>query len=302
MIVEKMICLFLTAVLFYQDGQAQTQGKKLFSFGVITDVQYADVETEGKRNYRGSLAILENTLEMLNEYDLEFTVNLGDLIDRDFVSFERPLAILENSKAKISNVWGNHDFSVKDELKEQVGEKLGNKRGYHAFEKGDFVFLVVNGMDISMEGHPVNSPSYKMAASLMEELEANGANNAKPWNGGIGKNQLDWLVKQSEDAQKNGKKVVVFCHYPLFPENGLHLMNHKEVYEKLSETGSLVAWFSGHHHDGNYVKDELGINHLTFQGIVEAETPALGAIISVYQNKLVVQGIGHEKDRILEFR
>ncbi|MEX2513670.1 MAG: metallophosphoesterase [Cyclobacteriaceae bacterium] len=302
MIVEKMICLFLTAVLLTQDGKAQNEEEKLFSFGVITDVQYADVETVGKRNYRGSLAILDSTLKKLNEYDLEFTVNLGDLIDRDFGSFERPLAILENSNANIYHVWGNHDFSVKDELKGQVGKKLENKRGYHALEKGDFVFLVVNGMDISLEGHPINSTNYKMAESLMEELEANGANNAKPWNGGIGKTQLDWLVKQSEDAHRNGKKVVVFCHYPLFPENGLHLLNHKEVYEKLSETGSLVAWFSGHHHEGNYVKDEMGIHHLTFQGIVEAETNVLGAILSVYQNKLVVHGIGHEKDRILEFR
>ncbi|MEX2568588.1 MAG: metallophosphoesterase [Cyclobacteriaceae bacterium] len=297
-----MIILLVTAALLAQDGQAQNEEEKLYSFGVITDVQYADVETVGKRNYRGSPAILENTLKMLNEYDLEFTVNLGDLIDRDFGSFEKPLAILENSKANVYHVWGNHDFAVEDELKGQVGKKLGNKKGYHAFEKKGLVFLVVNGMDISLEGHPINSPNYKMAERLMEELEANGANNAKPWNGGIGKEQLDWLVKQTEDAHKKGKKAVVFCHYPLFPENGLHLLNHKEVYEKLSDAGSLVAWFSGHHHEGNYVKDKKGIHHLTYQGMVEAETNALGAIISVYQNKLVVHGIGHEMDRILEFR
>ncbi len=298
----KLYAMLVFPLIFAQTGQAQSQDVPLFSFGLIADVQYADVETMGKRNYRGSLAKLEKTLTFLNSYNLEFTVNLGDLIDRDFESFEKPLAILKNSRAPLHHVWGNHDFSVEDGLKKEVGRKLGNGQGHYAFEKENLVFLVVNGMDISLEGHPKASENYKMAESLMQEMENSGANNAKPWNGGIGSEQLAWMVEQCEKAGRQGKKVLVFCHYPLFPENGLQLLNNKVVYEEISKTGALLGWFSGHHHEGNYVKNDLGIHHLTFQGMVEAETEALGAVITVYKNKLLVHGIGHEEDRLLEYR
>jgi hypothetical protein len=136
----------------------------------------------------------------------------------------------------------------------------------------------------------------------MESLEKAGANNVKPWNGGIGDKQLRWFKSQCRVAGKKGKRVVVFCHYPLLPENGLQLLNNKELLKTLNDYEDVVDWFSGHHHWCNYLKDENGTHHLTFQGMVEAETEALGAVISVYQNKMVIQGIGQEDDRILEFR
>ena len=136
----------------------------------------------------------------------------------------------------------------------------------------------------------------------MKELEASGANNAKPYNGGIGDEQLQWFLSRSREAVDSGKKVVVFCHYPLLPENGLQLLNNRQLLDALDEIPTLVAWFSGHHHDGNYIKDERGIHHITFQGMVEAETEALGAVITVYPDKMIIHGIGHEHDRGLEIR
>ena len=38
---------------------AYPQHEELFSFGVIADVQYADAEKAGKRDYRSSLGKLE---------------------------------------------------------------------------------------------------------------------------------------------------------------------------------------------------------------------------------------------------
>ncbi|NHE58945.1 sialate O-acetylesterase [Cyclobacterium plantarum] len=280
----------------------QKQAKESFAFGVIADVQYADVATAGKRNYRGTLNILEQTIPFLNAYNLDFSVSLGDLIDRDFASFDKPLALLENSRAPFHHVWGNHDFSVADSLKQEVGKRLGNEKGYYAFEHGRMVFLVLNGMDISLEGHPKGSENYKKAEAMMAGLEVAGANNAKPWNGAIGKAQMQWLSSQVKDAESAGKKVLVFCHYPLLPENGLHLLNSREVLDTIGKSPALLAWFSGHHHEGNYVQDEHGVHHLTFEGMVEATSPVLGAVVTVHPNKLIIHGIGHEADRILEFR
>lgn len=276
--------------------------KKSFSFGVLSDIQYADVETVGKRNYRGTLETLKRTIPYLNAYDLKFSVHLGDLIDRDYESFEKPLALLEDSKAPVHYVWGNHDFSVLDSLKQRVGKKVGNESGYHSFEIGDMVFMMVNGMDISMEGHPEGTKNHEEALLMMKELEAEGANNAKPWNGGIGEEQLAWMEGLLLEAEKEGKRVVAFCHYPLLPENGLHMLNHQEVLDRIGNSPAMVAWLSGHHHAGNYLIDENGMHHLTFLGMVEAESPALGAIVTVEKDKLIIHGIGDEEDRILNFR
>ncbi|WP_375583504.1 sialate O-acetylesterase [Cyclobacterium xiamenense] len=280
----------------------ENQHQQSFTFGLIADVQYADAATAGKRNYRGTLKTLERTIPFLNAFEPEFVLTLGDLIDRDFESFDAPLGILEGVHAPLHHVWGNHDFSVADNLKAKVGEKLGNSTGYYSFERGNLVFLVVNGMDISLEGHPEGSENYQKASDWMARLESSGANNAKPWNGGIGEEQLAWLVSKVSEAENSGKKVLVFCHYPLLPENGLHLLNSREVLSKIGRSPALVAWFSGHHHEGNYVQDAQGLHHLTLRGMVEAQSPVLGAAVRVYPDKMVIHGIGDEMDRVLEFR
>ena len=277
------------------------QERPLFSFGVISDVQYADVEQAGERNYRGTLAILQKTVEELNQHELAFTVNLGDLIDRDVESFAKPLHILAQSRAKIHHVFGNHDFTVADKHKKEVPNLLRNPKGYHAFTHGEVVFIVLNGLENSLDGHIEGSAGYKKAASTLAGLEEQRASNAKPWNGGLGKKQTKWLAKTLDKAQKEGKKVLLFCHYPLLPENGLHLWNNREVLEILDRYSNVVAYFSGHHHGGNYVV-ENGLHHLTFYGMVEAKSSALGAVVHVFEDRLELEGIGDQESRKMEFR
>ncbi|WP_158857084.1 metallophosphoesterase [Lunatibacter salilacus] len=293
------LIVLITELMIVITGLAQE--KPLFSFGVISDVQYADVDQAGERDYRGSLAILEKTVKELNRHELAFTVNLGDLIDRDLESFGKPLYVLTQSKAKIHHVFGNHDYTVADEHKKEVPKLLGNPNGYHAFTHGQFVFVVLNGMYNSLDGHPVGSRGYKKAEATLAELEVLGASNAKPWNGGLGRKQINWLEKTLANAQKEEKRVVVFCHYPLLPENGLHLWNNREVLAMLDKYTNVVAYFSGHHHAGNYVV-ENGLHHLTFYGMVEAKSPNLGAVVRVFEDRLVLEGIGDQESREMRFR
>lgn len=299
MILRISLIVLITEMMIVLPGFSQE--KPLFSFGVISDVQYADVDQAGERNYRGSLAILEKTIEELNQHELAFTVSLGDLIDRDMESFVKPLRILTQSKAKIHHVFGNHDFTVADEHKKEVPKLLGNPKGYHAFTQGDLVFVVLNGLDNSIDGHPAGSAGYKKATSTLAELEKLGASNAKPWNGGLGKKQTNWLAKTLTKAQRQKKRAIVFCHYPLLPENGLHLWNNREVLEILDKNPNVVAYFSGHHHGGNYVV-ENGLHHLTFYGMVEAKSPSLGAVVRVFEDRLEMEGIGDQESREMLFR
>lgn len=290
--------MFLMSSLFPLTGYSQDQPGPVFSFGVITDVQYADIDQVGARDYRGSPAILEKTIEALNQFDLAFTVNLGDLIDRDESSFELPLTLLKKSKARIHHVFGNHDYTIADDKKALVPGLLGNPKGYHSFEKEGVLFVVLNGMDVSLDGYAVGSKGYKLAAKKLAKLEETGANNAKPWNGGLGETQMKWFEKNLKQAEEQGQKVVVFCHFPVLPENGLQLWNNRDVLELMDKYKNLVAYFSGHHHGGNYVVHQ-GIHHLTFYGMVEAKSESLGAVVDVYKDRLELHGIGDQEDRVM---
>lgn len=281
--------------------QVYGQEKPYFSFGVITDVQYADVDQAGERNYRGSPVILSKTIEALNQHELAFTVHLGDLIDRDFDSFAKPLHILKGSNAKVYHVFGNHDFDLQDEYKKEVPKILENPKGYHSFTLGEVVFVVLNGMDNSLPGHTLGSSEYRRAATTLENLEKAGANNAKPWNGGLGKKQTKWLSKTLASAQENKNKVVIFCHYPLLPENGLQLWNNREILSIMDSYSGVVAYFSGHHHTGNYVVDK-GVHHLTFYGIVESKSQVLGGVVHVFGDRLELTGLGDQESRVMPFR
>lgn len=272
----------------------------LFSFGLFADTQYADIETLGKRNYRGSIKILENTVQKFNQYELSRIINLGDLIDRDFVSFEKPLNILKKSRLPIIHVFGNHDFTVEDGMKRKVPALLENPRGYHSFEKEGFLFIILNGMDISLEAHKAGSKKYKLAEKKLAELNATGANNAKAYNGGLGAKQLVWLEKQLQSAEKKGLKTLIFCHFPLLPENGLQLWDHQNMIDMLTKYSTVKAYFSGHHHEGNYVVDQ-GIHYLTVKGMVESLAESSGYIVYVFPNQLVLKGMGEQENLEMDF-
>ena len=61
----------------------------LVSFGLLTDVQYADAASQGERHFRESIPKLKAAVEDLGKEKLPFSLHLGDVIDRDFSSFER---------------------------------------------------------------------------------------------------------------------------------------------------------------------------------------------------------------------
>jgi manganese-dependent ADP-ribose/CDP-alcohol diphosphatase len=299
-----LFCLLVLQLWVVLPGFSQNQqntAEKLFSFGVIADVQYADIDQVGKRNYRGSLEKLQNTINLLNQYDLEFVASLGDLIDRQYESFEKPLQLLSPSKAPIHHVLGNHEFLVEDKLKKTVPALLNNPKGYYSFESHGFVMILLNGMEESMDAYPKASKNYQKGEAVYQKLKVEGANNAQTWNGGLGKKQMKWLGKEIKKAEKEEKKAVLFSHFPLLPENGLQLWGNRAVLELINNSESVVAHFSGHHHSGNYVEDK-GIHHLTFKGMVEALSEVSGGVVDVYPDKMVLTGFGVQDSLTLIFR
>jgi len=97
------------------------------------------------------------------------------------------------------------------------------------------------------------------------------------------------------------EKVILFCHFPVYPSREENLWNDVELIPLLESYSCVVAFFSGHYHAGNYAK-KRGIHYLTFQGMVETEKENAYSIIEVYSDHLKVSGFGREPNRILTFK
>lgn len=267
-----------------------------FSFGVIADCQYCADPGSGIRKYAASEQKLEQCVDHFNTLDLEYVVHLGDFIDRDWASFDVVGPIFQQLKASKYHVLGNHDFSVPDEFKRDVPQIMGLDSRYYDFEINGWRFIVLDGNDISFHAYPEGSPQYKEAERYYEK---NNIQSPK-WNGGIGDEQLGWLAGVLDKANKKGEKAVLYCHFPVFPENAHNLWNANEVIELMEKYTCVKAYMNGHNHAGNYGVKE-GIHYLTFQGMVDTDETSY-ATIQVNKDQLLITGFGREADRILEIR
>lgn len=94
--VEQRQALGDVSVIYQIPELAETpHSSTTLRFGLIADPQYADAEPSEThpRFYRNSLCKLSKAITELNDHHLEFVVTLGDLVDRDWASFE-PRTIL----------------------------------------------------------------------------------------------------------------------------------------------------------------------------------------------------------------
>lgn len=268
------------------------------SFGVIADVQYADADPKGTRIYRGSSEKFKTAVAQFNTMNLDFVINLGDLIDHDFFSFATMMPIVRRINAPVAHVLGNHDFEVADDKKASVPERLGMTAKYYDFVMGNWRFVVLDGNDLSLHAHLKDSQMYRTSASLLEALKAQNNHNAKPWNGAVGREQLAWLSSRLTQAKQAHQQVIVFCHWPIFPEDLDTLWNAKELLAVLDSFDCVAAYFNGHHHAGGYGVNK-GIHYVTFRGMVDGEDRTSYSTVRCTSDVIEITGYGDEPSRTL---
>jgi manganese-dependent ADP-ribose/CDP-alcohol diphosphatase len=277
---------------------SQSQDGKPFSFGVVTDVQYADADPGGSRIYRASPMKLKRCVDFFNTQDLAFVVHLGDLIDRDFDSFDTVLPLFDRCKHPVYQVLGNHDFSVDNAHKAGVPERLGLTQGYYNFSVGSWSFVVLDGNDLSLHAHVKGSDRYDVSNQMYEQLKANQQPNAQTWNGGMGKEQMVWLQSTLTQAEQSGQQVVVFCHWPIFPVASHNLWNDSEVVSVLESFDCVRAYMNGHNHAGHYDQKQ-GIHYVTFRGMVDGADRFSYGIVHCNADAIKITGYGDEVGRTL---
>jgi manganese-dependent ADP-ribose/CDP-alcohol diphosphatase len=278
---------------------ANQNQKPLFSFGIIADVQYADYEPAGTRFYRLSTDKLKEAVNSFKEDSVNFIINLGDIIDRDFESYKPVMDIINSSGLKTYNITGNHDYAVDSRFKKRLPVLSSSKDGYYSVNYKNFRFIFLNGNEVSTYISN-NKSAIKQATDYISVLKQKGEINAIDWNGGISTKQLAWLDNQLTEATGKNEKVFIICHFPVVPENEHNLLNYKDVLPVLEKYQNIIAWFNGHNHAGNYGNFNM-IHFVTFKGMVETETTNSFALVEVYNNKLWIRGSGREKSQILAY-
>ncbi len=299
--------LFATTIISVMSGKDELSDPEkmmqsqvpLFTFAIIADVQYADYEPAGTRFYRESLSKLREAMNSFREDSVDFVVNLGDIIDRDFYSYKPVLNIIDSSRLKTFHVTGNHDYSVEPRMKKRLPLEQPSKDGYYSFKHKGFRFIFLNGNEISTYSTTSRS-TIGEAEKIIKALNDSSEINAMEWNGGMSKKQIEWLAKQLTESAAENERAFIFCHFPVVPENAHNLLNYKEVLATLEKHHNVIAWLNGHNHAGNYGNFNL-THFVTFKGMVETADQNSYAMIDVYRNKIWIRGSGREKSLILAY-
>ena len=264
----------------------------LLKIGLIADIQYCNCATEGSRNYRNSVEKLEEAIKTINHETVNFTVEVGDLIDRDFDSFTPMCQQMNTLTAKWIFIPGNHDFNVADSLKEKVWKMIPAKKGYGSETIGNVRLIYLNGFENSIVAWPKGTAEHKENKARLDKLGKEKAKNASDWNGGLGKKQLEWIKDQVEKANTAHQKLVVFGHQPIIPGDEHSLWDSKKLIRILAGYQHQVLYLCGHKHSGG--DHTIGnIRVLNLKGMIEQPVSSFG-ILSIYSDRYELKGFGNQ--------
>lgn len=223
------------------------------SFGLIADVQYADMDDgtnfnkARKRYYRASLDALKRAVAAWKtNTELAFVVQLGDLLDglnkringATAAALEAVLAPFRELSCPTYHLVGNHDLynlSRSEILTSELnsGRLLGSNgvKGelyYSVVVHPRLRLIVLDTYDIGVLGYcdRPHHPHYLEAQRVLEENNPNPEKNSAvgltdvaqryvAYNGGVSKLQLSWLEAQLSEADAHRQNVIITAHCQL---------------------------------------------------------------------------------------
>ncbi|MFD1616021.1 metallophosphoesterase [Gelatiniphilus marinus] len=291
--------IFLAILVIACKSKTETNPFTDFEIGIIADCQYCNCETQGNRFYKQSIGKFKSAVEKLNTKELDYTIHLGDFIDRNFESFDSVLPIWNSLKSEKYHVLGNHDFSVSDSLKPLVPTTMGLKNRYYSFIKNNWRFIVLDGNDLSYYGVIANSKK-KETDSLFKLLKNEDEPNLKTWNGGLSLDQLQWVKEELNQAKNKNEYVGFYCHFPAGRNGDAHnLWNYKQFLQLIDSYDNVKFYFNGHNHNGDYL-EKNSVHHLTFKGMLDTKNTSAFATAKFTKDSIFIKGYGREITRALK--
>jgi manganese-dependent ADP-ribose/CDP-alcohol diphosphatase len=224
--------------------------KPIISFGLITDIQYADNDDQWNytkthlRRYRNALKLVDEACHywLNGKYSISFILQLGDIIDgisfKNKTSIEDLNAVLEQFKRNfksfpIYHIWGNHELYNFTRLELLNGPlcsfdtKKSSPGHYGTFEVcPNLRIIALDTYEFSALGVEKDSEVYIQAMELLEKHNQNKSPNDPTglrghqrrfvqFNGGITLKQLNWLKEQLTEAKNRNEKVILIGNFIL---------------------------------------------------------------------------------------
>jgi manganese-dependent ADP-ribose/CDP-alcohol diphosphatase len=284
------------------------------TIGVIADIQYRndrdDYEIPGYgqvRSYKSALPKAALAVDKFTSRGVSALWHLGDIIDGRSAEdsdaqreasmpavrkeLDEVLKIFGAFSRPVLHVVGNHCLYVeRDELTRLLGL---DKSAYYVRDLApQWRAIVLDTLDVGFN-RPKGSSLRKQAERYIFERE--GEENALPWNGGCGADQLDWLEGVLKQARTDAVNVIVGGHHPCAPESAasMHMMfDAKIVTDMLKKYNDVVrAYFAGHYHSGGYAKLD-SVHHVTFNSILDSDETNSYAFVHLYPDKIEIEGVG----------
>ncbi|KAK7330551.1 hypothetical protein VNO77_24746 [Canavalia gladiata] len=304
------------------NGLATTHGRKqpLFSFGLISDVQYADIP-DGRsflgvpRYYRHSILVLQRAIKEWNTNQRhKFVINFGDIVDgycpkdQSLNTVKKIVDEFHKFKGPVYHLIGNHCLYNLPRSKLLPLLKIQSFDGHAYYDFSpvpEYRFVVLDGYDISAIGWPQDHQKTLDALKFLREKNPNEDKNSPTglvgverrflmFNGAVGKKQMEWLNGVLQEATKLKQKVVVCCHLSLDPAASSKealLWNYDEVINLIHRYSCVKVCLSGHDHKGGYSVDSHGIHHRVLEAALECPpgTDAFG-YVDVYRDRISLYG------------
>jgi len=257
---------------------AESESNIKVRFGLVTDAHFADVAPMGSRHYRESLAKMTECVELMNDKQVDFLIELGDFKDQDKpVSEKDTLKYLETIeqifkqfKGPRYHVLGNHDvdsISKEQFLAHVENTGIERKSGYYSFDSNEVHFVVLDA-NYRADGSDYDHGNFDWTDT-----------NIPP-------EELDWL---RSDLAATSRPVIVFVHQQLDGEGSHYIRNASEVRKTLEDNKNVLAVFQGHNHAGHYSFME-NIHYYTLKAMVEGTGDENNsyAIVEVYNSQDIV--------------
>lgn len=286
--------------LFFLGGSVLAQDlPPILRFGLFADTQYADCPSENTRFYRQALLKLDTCINYFNQQNVQFTINLGDIVDRKNSDLETVKSCLSRLNADIYHITGNHDYKeVTDNA--VLYRQLSMPSEYYSFRKKNWVFIMLNTNEVSAYAHVEGTEKEQELADMLDHIKKTGGKQAYRWNGGISKKQMKWLDSQLAESERNNLNVLVFSHHPLYPQSGFTALNNMEILQTISKYTCVKAVISGHHHAGAY-DCYNGIPIITHEGMIETEKQNAYSIVEITQDSILLKGHGRATTRAFKY-
>lgn len=255
------------------------------TFGIVTDIHFAEIPRSGTRMYSQSLDKLKECIDTMNTYKVDFLVELGDFKDKSQpVDEQKTLGFLKQVEDVFSrfngpryHVLGNHDedcISKEQFLSVAKNSGIDSTKSYYSYNSRGFHFVVLDA-------------NYD---SLGKDFDHGRYDWGDP---NIPENEIKWL---ETDLKESKEPVIIFIHQLLDGALPFQVKNASQVRGILENSGKVNYVFQGHFHEGNY-SEINGIHYYTLCSLVSGRKPKGNsyAIVTVSDDTINIHGFRKAK-------